>query len=456
MTTPEPIPGQDAQDSAELYLGLWQRNLSLWAGEALSSPLPEQTGEPSPFPSLTFPALSQELTAGRSGPRPLPLHLGLMALATMGGVVMAPMMRGASPFWHETLARDTALSFREDLIEALGPAALAQFQAGLDGMRLYRAHPYRRTLPEPPVLWQDGTTRLLDYGTKGKRGLPLLVVPSLVNPAYILDLREGASFLRFLGSAGIRPLLLDWGAPGPLERGFDLACYTLHRLEPALDAVTARYGRPVLMGYCMGGTLALALAARRAKDLKGFMALAAPWDFSIDCPPPFLAAARMAEAGRRAGFTQEAVPLDILQALFAALDPALPLAKFRRFARLDPASPEAVAFVALEDWANDGMALAGPAATEVATDWYGANKPFLGDWRIEGETVDPGRVACPALVVVPGRDRLVPPGSAEALAPQLPAAVLLRPAAGHVGMVVGSRARTELWEPSLQWLKSLS
>ena len=42
--------------------------------------------------------------------------------------------------------------------------------AFLAGIERYRHHPYRRALADPPALWQDGTTRLLDYGAAGDAG----------------------------------------------------------------------------------------------------------------------------------------------------------------------------------------------------------------------------------------------------------------------------------------------
>src|SRR3546814_15335463 len=60
-----------------------------------------------------------------------------------------------------------------------------------DGIEAYRRHPYRRDLADPPVLWQEGSCRLLDYGAGAARAggsAPVLVVPSLINRAYVLDL----------------------------------------------------------------------------------------------------------------------------------------------------------------------------------------------------------------------------------------------------------------------------
>ena len=88
-----------------------------------------------------------------------------------------------------------------------------------------------------------------------------------------------------MAAAGTRPFLVDWGAPGELERGFSLTDYIAGRLEQALDRVLAEVGGPVvLLGYCMGGLLAVALALRRQRDLAGLVCLATPWDFHAERP----------------------------------------------------------------------------------------------------------------------------------------------------------------------------
>ncbi|MEX1108855.1 MAG: hypothetical protein WEC00_08100, partial [Dongiaceae bacterium] len=61
----------------------------------------------------------------------------------------------------------------------------------------------------------------------------------------------------------------------------------------------------------------------------------------------------------------------------------------------------------------------------------------------------------PALVVIPDTDRIVPPGSARALAATLPRATPMTPAAGHIGMMVGGRAEREVWQPIAAWLRAV-
>ena len=55
-------------------------------------------------------------------------------------------------------------------------------------------------------------------------------------------------------------------------------------------------------------------------------------------------------------------------------------------------------------------------------------------WR----AVDPTKLDLPSLVVVPAKDRIVPPDSALALGPLIPGADMLRPPQGHIAMTVGA------------------
>ena len=324
----------------------------------------------------------------------------------------------------------------------------------------YRRIPFRWVLrdsvwddlPDPPVLWREGDTRLLDYGGSGPA---MLLVPSLINRAYVLDLAEGRSLLRWLAGNGVRPLLLDWGWPGPAERAFSLTDYIAGRLERAL-AAAARDGRVVLAGYCMGGLLTLAAAQRRPDLVSALALLATPWDFHASDPERGKALAGMLPLLEPLLGFAGTLPVDALQFLFAMLDPDGIADKYRGFARLDPASERAGLFVALEDWLNDGVPLAAPVARECLAGWYGANTPAAGQWCVAGLPVRPEALRLPSFVAVPARDRIVPPESALPLAQLIPGAVLHQPGAGHIGMAAGSSAERALWRPLRDWVTGLA
>jgi len=321
------------------------------------------------------------------------------------------------------------------------------------GIAAYRRHPYQRALIDPPTIWEEGESRLLDYGAHSHDGgTPILFVPSLVNRAYVLDLMADRSFLRFLAAQGHRPLLLDWGWPAEEERQFTLTDLIVGRLERAIAAVG---GRIVLAGYCMGGLLALACAQRRPDLVQALALLATPWDFHAPDPEPARRLVETLPSLRPLIQMTNTLPVDALQSLFGLLDPEQITAKYRRFATMDQQSDAAIRFVALEDWLNDGVPLAGPIAVEALEGWYGANKPARLGWRVAGLPVEPRKLRLTCLVAVPFRDRIVPAEQALPLAEQIEGAQILRPRSGHIGMVAGSRAQAELWQPFANWLSAL-
>ena len=367
----------------------------------------------------------------------------------------------ANPAARREAARREAVPAETSRREAI--RAEADF---LRGVRLWRAHPWRRELADPPVLWREGPARLLDYGGEGPR---VLFVPSLVNRWTVLDLMPGHSMLRWLAANGVRPLLLDWGEAEP---GFTLTDHIAGRLTRALEAAG---GKTILAGYCMGGTFAVAAAALRPDLVAGLVLLATPWDFHAGGDDGTrrqkLALARSLLTRSQTGLTQTGltqtglarassqpplVSVETLQTLFALEDAEGIAEKFRRFAALDPDGFPARLFVALEDWLNDGVPLSGAVALGCLEEWYEDNLPMRGLWRVAGLTIDPAALAVPALVAVPRRDRIVPPDQALPLARLLPNATLLRPESGHVGMVAGSAAPTALWGPLRDWLLTMT
>ncbi len=246
-----------------------------------------------------------------------------------------------------------------------------------------------------------------------------------------------------MAAAGHDAYLVDWGTPGPADAMLGLDGHITRRLLPMLSALPRP---PILVGYCLGGTLALGAAALR--DFPAVATIAAPWHFDA-FPTPDLdliaglwrGAAPMCE---RTGY----VPMEILQSGFWAMDPARTIVKYAAFADVDPGSDAERAFLSVEDWANGGAPLTFAAGRDLFDRLYAANMTGNGEWRIGDTLVDPSSLTCPTLSIVSTSDRIVPAAAGPHLREER------RFSLGHVGMVVGGRAREMLWEPLSLWLSS--
>jgi polyhydroxyalkanoate synthase subunit PhaC len=419
--------------------------------------------------------MQPRLLPTRLGPRPLPLHLGTALMTWTSSESAWKLWKSASPNSNPGSATPENIAALLPEIAALeARAGAGKFEEALhreiarrlhrlaDGVLAYRRHAVHRTLDDPPAVWSEGNTRLLDYGAthraariRGARAV--LVVPSLINRWEVLDLTAEKSLMRAMAAGGLRPYLVDWGTPNAEERRFDTTSYVV-RLERALAFLTRRARRaPAVMGYCMGGTLTVALAARQPRRVAGLALLAAPWDFHADrAGHAFLLSVGplLAEMADRVG----ELPVDVLQTLFWSLDPWLAVKKFGRFLGMDQAGSSAREFVLLEDWLNDGAPLAGPTARDCLIGWYGDNLPGANKWVVGGRRIVPSKMKVPALVMIPSGDRIVPPLSAAALAEPgrgLANATRLDLPLGHIGMVVSGRARDLCWTPLIDWLSAI-
>jgi polyhydroxyalkanoate synthase len=313
-------------------------------------------------------------------------------------------------------------------------------QGALAGLRAYQQAERPPRPPAMPVIATAGRAMLRDFGGAGP---PVLFVPSLINPPDVLDLSKGNSLLRWLTAQGVRPLLVDWGSPSERDRDLSISGHVEQLLLPLIDAV----GAPVtLAGYCLGGTMAVAAAALRPDVVRGMALLATPWRFTGFPQDARQALTCVWKQTHGAAEALGVLPMEVLQANFWQMEPARTVTKFEHFATLDPESAAARAFVILEDWANDGPPLTLGAARELLVDFFGADLPGTGAWRVGGQAIDPADLRCRVLDVVSTSDRIVPAASAIGLGERLTLDL------GHVGMIVGGRARAQLWEPLAHWL----
>ena len=310
--------------------------------------------------------------------------------------------------------------------------------AALKGLRFYQQAERADHAGPMPVIARAGRASLRDYGGDGPA---ILFVPSLINPPDVLDIDEERSLLRWIAGRGLRPLLLDWGSPAAGESDLGVAGHVETMLLPLIDAV----GEPVaLAGYCLGGTMAIAAAALR--PVTSLALIATPWRFGAYPDGTRVALDDLWRTAEPATEALGLLPMEILQAAFWRLDPARTIAKYEAHGSRDPDDPRSRAFVRLEDWANDGPPLTRGAARELFLDLFRADRPGQGEWQVGGKRINPSRLAMPILEIASTTDHIVPAATTPGVGERIDLSL------GHVGMIVGSRAKPSLWEPLAQWL----
>lgn len=318
-----------------------------------------------------------------------------------------------------------------------------------------RPAPQLRPTPRE-VIAQEGTAKLLHFVGRpdpaSRRVAPLLLVPSLINQWYVLDLRPGASLVAALVDAGLDVYCLDWGAPEDEDR------------YRTWDDVLARLGRMArrtlrhagadrlgILGYCMGGTLSAIHAALHPSQVAALANLAGPIDFRK--------AGALARMVDRRWFDADAiadagnVSPEQMQSGFVALRPTLELAKWMSMPDLaaDPAAHNAVR--ALDAWASDNIAFPAAAYRTYIGELYQDNRLVAGTHRALGRAAQLGAIRCPTLAIVADRDQICPPDAATALLAHVSTkdTATLRVPGGHVGAVVGGRAARELYPAVSAW-----
>lgn len=315
--------------------------------------------------------------------------------------------------------------------------------AALAGLRAYQVADRARPRKSAPIQFRRGRARLRRYGGPAD-GPAVVVVPSLINPPCILDLSPETSLLRWLATQGFRPFLLDWGTPDAAARDMDITAHVEQLLLPLLAKFESP---PVVIGYCLGGTMALAAAC--ATPLAGLAMIAAPWHFNGFGDAARAEMATLWHAAQPMCEAMGLVPMEVLQSGFWKLDPARTIGKYEAFAAMEQGSAAAAIFVAMEDWANAGAPLPYAAGKQLFEEFIGNDRTGSGEWHVGGVAAAPAGVRCPAIDFVSLNDRIVPAASAADLPDRRDLS------AGHVGMIIGRGARAQLWQPLADWLSGL-
>ncbi|MBI2376019.1 MAG: alpha/beta fold hydrolase [Deltaproteobacteria bacterium] len=298
------------------------------------------------------------------------------------------------------------------------------------------------------VVFAENKLRLLHYRSHARaESRPVLLVPSLINRHYVLDLLPGKSFVEYLLAAGHDVYAIDWGTPSPEDRSVTFAHVVDRYLGHAVRTAARRSGRRVhLFGYCLGGTLAAIHAVLRPQPIASLALVAAPIDFSDDGLLSTWTRSRRFDLDSLVdGYGN--VPWQVMQSAFHLLRPTLGLWKSVRLVEKASDDEFMDGFLALETWGNDNVSFPGECYREYVRELYQKNALASGALFVSGEKVRLESLRAPTMVVTFEHDHIVPKASATAilgLARNAPV-THLHLVGGHVGAMVAKSAAKGLW-----------
>ena len=277
-----------------------------------------------------------------------------------------------------------------------------------------------------------------------RSGTPQIVfVPSPINAPDVLDMDADSSLMGWLADNGLDSALVDWGATSPSDHDDTLDTLAIDRLLPLLGLLP---GPVHLVGYCLGGLIAMAAACHI--EVRSLTLIATPWKFSGYDAKRRAELARMWAHHRPMCAQMGLVPMEVMQHGFWTLSPDKLIEKYLKFGAMEPDSAEAQRFVAIEDWANGGEPLPFALGAQLFESLYGADITGTGQWSVGKIPINAQNLRGPIMEFASASDAIVP----LACSPDLPGRQVL--ASGHVGMVVGSSAPKRLWPMLKQWILS--
>jgi len=313
----------------------------------------------------------------------------------------------------------------------------------------------RKSVTPVEVIYSENKLRVLKANNLPETGkAPILMIPAMINRHYILDLNQENSLFKELSEQGFPIYLLDWGEATPEDRWQTFTDIFLRVLKRVVAKVTRDAGqKPVLFGYCMGGTMASIYLSCFPDEASGLITLTAPFDFS--------------RAGVMALWTDKKhlkpenlvdalgnVPPEMVQNGFVSLKPAKWLRKWETAWKKQDNEKFLSAFMDLENWVNDNVPFPGGVWQEYIKWLYQDNLFFKDELMIGNHHASLKRLKCPLLVLIANEDHIVPKECAEPLYEMAGSTdkTVKYFAGGHVGIISSPKLFPELRDTISVWL----
>ncbi len=309
------------------------------------------------------------------------------------------------------------------------------------------------------VIRMKGRFSLLHYKpVVQKERVPILVIYSLINRHYILDLLPKVSIINNLLRQGFDIYATDWGTPDSSYKDMTLENYARDYVENAVEKIQEITGskKVSLFGYCWGGIFATIYSALHPENVKNLILHATPIDLGevngvIENWTKHIDADVLVNSLGN-------VPGGFLNWAFILRNPVEAMLKYARYFSEPRTLDEVQQFFAIETWLYDSVPIIGEVYREIVNQIYKKNLLIKNQMRLGTNTIDLKKITMPLLNIIGTNDDLVPPQSSKSIMNVVSSKDkrLIEFPTGHVGLCISTKAHEELWPEVGHWLAERS
>jgi len=335
-------------------------------------------------------------------------------------------------------------------------------QRNIKGLEYLSAADDAVGLTPKDTIYKSGTLELHHYRPLADEvyRVPVVLVMSLVSKAYIFDLAPGQSFIEFMLKRGHDVYMIDWGVPRPQDSGLRLENYCQDFIPECVRRIGIESGEPdiSMIGYCMGGMLALIYAALYADGpLKNLICLTTPVNydgmglFRQWTDKRYFDVDKLVDAMGN-------IPGEYIYNSFQMLKPMQRMAGQIKLWDNMWNDEFVKSYRLLDRWGADQIPFPGECFRQTTKELSWDNKLYKNELVLRGKLVDLRKVRVPCLVVMAEHDDTAPYASTRELTQLIGSTdkrdLLLK--GGHVSLLAGRNASGRLWPVLEPWLAERS
>lgn len=310
------------------------------------------------------------------------------------------------------------------------------------------------------IIQMNGRYHLLHYKSDNvhKKKTPILIVYSLINRHYILDLLPEISVVKHFIDAGFDVYATDWETPSNFDKDMTLERYIHEYVENAVKKIReiTSSEKVTLFGYCWGGIFSLIYSTMHPTTVKNLILHATP----LDLEKPDTVIEKWTDEISPDVMVEKLgnVPGQLLNFAFMMRNPLENFLKYPNYFQKPRTLDEIKQFFAIEAWLYDSRPISGNVYGEIIKKIYHQNQLIKGKMHVGNKLVNLDNLKMPILNIVGTNDDLVPPDSSKYVMHKLPSSdkELIEYPTGHVGLCISKKAHNELWPQVIDWLSKRS